>query len=325
MKYKNTVRCMFIKPESLKEALDHTVMVIDKTGFGLKKDMGGMNSSYYIQYMLEKALIDHTVKYHNVRINGTMMYKYERDIDDGKEEEERSLRCPTYYYLNNEPKKKYPFCKYVWFNLDGTPSEETKKTEYYTYKKKMLDAYLDGMRLRTNRMAKARRDDKKAITAVEKAERTGDWSDINPADTFAIKNVSTRRKMLSHFSVKEIVDSQNPEVVDEAELNNSKYKLIKFKQTLDESVPFTHCYYLEMINVSTGETHLEGVAPYIKNNDITWGQFAKRNTLHAETVEAALAWRDNDLVVEDNYVSDGTQNQVFEKMDKSYNQPVALS
>ena len=325
-KYKNEVRCMFRRPESLEDALDHTAMVCNKTGFGLKKGMRGMKSTYYISFMLERMQIDHVSKYHTIRIPGTMMYKTESDIDSNKKASESSLRCPSYYFLPNDSKKKYPFAKYPWFNYDGTPSEDVmKNNEYYIQKKKMLDAYLEGMRLRTNRMAKGRRADKKAIAAVEKAELTGNWSDINPGDTFAIKNVSTRRKMLSHFSVKEIVDSQDPITVDEAELNNSKYKLIKFKQTIDENAPFTHCYYLEMINVSTGETHLEGVAPYIENNDITWGEFAKRNTLYAETVEAALAWRDRDIQVKDTHTSSGQQNEAFDAMQKSYNQPIVLS
>lgn len=326
IKYKNQVRIMYRKPESLQDAINNTVMVCDKSGFGMKTEMEGLTNSYYANYMLEIMQVDHLSKYHNIRIEGTIMSKNEQDIVDGLEEEMKQLRCPTYYYLPNEPKAKYPFARGNWYNYDGTPSEDTvKNSEHYKYRKEMLDAYLDGMRLRTNRMASGRRADKKAIAAVEKAEYSGDWSNINPADTFAIKNVSTRRKMLSHFSVKEIVDSQNPITVDEAELNNSKYKLIKFEQTIDEDAPFTHCYYLEMLNVSTGETHLEGVAPYIENNDITWGSFARRNTLYAETVEAALAWRDRDLEIKESYTSSGQQNDEFDAMKKSYNQPVALS
>jgi len=327
-KYKGKVRILFRKPENLEDALNNTVLVCDKTGFGMKKEMRGQKSSYHCSYMLEHMHIDHVSKHHGVTVNGTIMYRSEQDIDTGVEEEEKNLHCPTYYYLPNDLKNKYPFVKYMWYNLDGTPSEETKKSEYYIHKKNMLDAYLDGMRLRTNNMSKRRRIDKKAITAVEKAEQSGDWSNIDPADTFKIKNVSTRRKMLSHFSVNEIIKSQNPETVDTAEINGSKYKLIKFEQTISEDVPFTHCYYLEMLNVSTGETHLEGVAPYIKNNDIMWGQFAKRNTLYAETVEAALAWRDRDNNVENeegNFRSSGELNEKYDSIDKSYNQPVAIS
>jgi len=326
IKHKNKLHFMFHKPENLEDALKNTMMMCDKTGFGMRVEKGGITNSYYTNYMLENMGIDHVSKYHNIRIEGTIMSKHESEIDSNSKEEMKQLRCPTYYYLPNEPKKKYPFAKGSWFNYDGTPSQDTiDNNEYYKYKKEMLDAYIEGMRLRTNRMATGRRADKKAIDAVEKAEYSGDWSNIDPADTFAIKNVSTRRKMLKHFSVQDIVNSQNPITVDEAELNNSKYKLIKFAQTIDVDAPFTHCYYLEMLNVSTGETHLEGVAPYIENNDIMWGQFAKRNTLYAETVEAALAWRDQDIVVKNDYDSGGSKNIEFEKMKKSYNQPVALS
>tara|TARA_R110002012_G_scaffold8195_6_gene37851 strand:- start:21715 stop:22848 length:1134 start_codon:yes stop_codon:yes gene_type:complete len=331
-KHKGKVYVNWQIPESKEEGMDRPLMVCDKTGFGELKnvDSNDYATSYYASSTLDAMQVDHIQKCHNVSITGTIMYKTTEAIKDKvKDEKHAAIYCPSYYYLANDPKTKYAFAPLMWFNWDGSPSKDTlENNEYYHYRKKMLDAYLDGMRMRTNRMATARRANNKAIALVDAASLSGDWSHVDPADTFKIQNVSTRRKMLSHFSVEQIVASQNPETVDTDELNGSKYELIKFPQTIDENAPFTHCYYLKMLNVSTGETHLEGVAPYIENNDITWGQFAKRKTLYAETVQAALAWRDRDVNENGSrgeYQSDGQKNASFDLEDKFYNQPIALS
>ena len=327
-KHKGVVYANWNVPSNVEEGIKNAIFCCDKTGFG-EKDKVGYGNAYYVTYMLEYLQIDHVNKHHSISVAGTIMSKDSEMIDKKQKENHQAIYCPNYYYLANDTKNKHPFCPNMWFNWDGSPSKDTlENSEHYKYKKKMLDAYLDGMRLRTNRMSTARRADKKAILMVENAELNGDWSLVDPADTFKIKNVSTRRKMLSHFNVEQIVASQNPETVDTDELNGSKYELIKFPQTVDENAPFTHCYYLKMLNVSTGETHLEGVAPYIKNNDITWGQFSRRKTLYAETVKAALAWRDRDVDERGShgeYQSDGAKNQSFDKELKMYNQPIALS
>jgi len=327
-KHKGRVYVSWQLPDDVKEGIDKSIFNCDRTGFG-QRNQRGYNGTYYVAQMLEHMHIDHVSKHHSVTITGTIMSKDCEMIEKDQKEIHRAIYCPQYYYLASDPKVKHPYCTNMWFNWDGTPSKDTlENNEYYKYRKAMLDAYLNGMRMRTNRMSTARRADKKAILVVEHAESSGDWSLVDPADTFKIRNVSTRRKMLSHFNVEQIVAAQNPETVDTDELNGSKYELIKFPQTVDENAPFTHCYYLKMLNVSTGETHLEGVAPYIENNDITWGQFSRRKTLYAETVQAALAWRDRD--VNENgaggeYRSDGAKNQTFDKELKKYNQPIALS
>ena len=327
-KHKGVIYASYRIHENKEEGMRNAIFSCDKTGFGQKNGKGNGNS-YYVCYMLEHLQIDHLSKHHSISITGTIMGKDSEMIEKGEKEDHQAIYCPQYYYLANDPISKYPFCTNMWFNWDGTPSKDTlQNNEYYKYRKAMLDTYLDEMRLRTNRMSTARRADKKAILTVDNAELNGDWSSVDPADTFKIRNVSTRRKMLSHFNVEQIVAAQNPETVDTDELNGSKYELIKFPQTVDENAPFTHCYYLKMLNVSTGETHLEGVAPYIEDNDITWGEFSIRKTLYAETVQAALAWRDRDVNengVGGEYQSDGAKNKSFDKELKAYNQPVALS
>jgi hypothetical protein len=269
------------------------------------------------------------VKRHGITVSGQIKYKNYVAIEEKKPAVMTDLFCPT-YIVNGNNHDKIALAPGMIFNWDSSISKETLKNgKHYREEQKMLDSYLDGMRLRTNRMAKSRRLDTKVVRTVNAAELSGDWSAISPSDTFNIKNVSTRRKMLTKFSVEEIVNSMNPETVDTAELNNSNYELIKFPQTIDENEPFTHCYYLRMINVSTAETHLEGVAPYIKDNERTWGAFSKDKCLYAETVEAALAWRDRDVedAKDNNALSNTTHviSKEYESAVKAYNQPVALS
>jgi len=227
-----------------------------------------------------------------------------------KEDDSRwTQQCPDYYLYDsgNEKdakvkKKKIPVFGSMVLAYDGNclnlDSEEGIK------KTKQLDEYLDLMRLRTNKMAKARRLDKKAVAAIEHAEATGNYLAINPADAFKVKNVSERRKYLSQYSVEEIVESTKYEVCDKSELNGSKYELIKFPIE-DPTSTVSMCYYLKMINVSTDEVHLEGVGPYGDSGGI-----------EEETVKAALMWRD--------------QEQMYEKNDDGvihhdYNAPIAIS
>ena len=161
------------------------------------------------------------------------------------------------------------------------------------------------MRVRTNLMAKARRYDKKAVASINHAEETGNYLGVNPADAFKVKNVSTRRKYLEKYSVEQIVESMKYEVCDKADLNGSKYELIKFPLS-DPTSSISMCYYLKMINVSTDEVHLEGVGPYKESNGI-----------EAETVKAALMWRDQERMLSSTV--DG------EEIYHDYNAPVAIT
>ena len=225
-------------------------------------------------------------------------------------------QCPNYYlYSYKEDKnghnvnKKIPLFSTMVLDYSGDclnmDSEEAKKVQA------QLDKYLDLMRKRTNRMAKARRDEKKAIAAAEHAKSTDNWLAVNPADTFKVRNVSTRRLYLDHFSVEEIVESMKPEILDKSTINNSEYELVKFEL---DPVEHEFAYYLKMLNPSTGETHLEGVGPYEATNSSGAG-------IEEETVEAALMWRDGERMYIKGVGEDG--ESVKQKID--YNAPLAIT
>lgn len=228
---------------------------------------------------------------------------------DELQEDENSWRqqCPDYYIYDSgneedehEKNEKIPVFGGMVLAYDGKCLN--LDSEQGMEKQKLLDKYLDLMRLRTNRMAKARRDEKKAIAAARNAKETNNWILVDPADAFKVRNVSTRRLYLEHFSVEEIVKSMNPEVLDKSSINDSEYELLKFEI---DPIEKEQAYYLKMLNPSTGETHLEGVGPYDGNNGI-----------EEETVEAALMWRDSEAM----YVGNGD-----EKVKVDYNSPIAIS
>jgi hypothetical protein len=311
-------------PKNIDDGMERSFFSADKAGFQ-DGQADHWHSSYTIQNILEMMGADVEIKRHGIDIPGQIKYKDGESIEKKKPAIMKNLFCPT-YIVNGNNHDKIVLSGGMKFNWDSSVSEETlKNSENHRELQKMLDAYLDGMRLRTNRMAKGRRLDNKVVRTINAAEISGDWSAISPSDTFNIKNVSTRRKMLTKFSVEEIVNAMDPETVDTAELNNSKYELIKFPQTIDANEPFTHCYYLRMLNVSTGETHLEGVAPYIENNTRTWGAFSTDKCLYAETVKAALAWRDRDVEDAKKNNPHNPMKNEYERVVEEYNQPVALS
>jgi len=224
-------------------------------------------------------------------------------------------QCPDYYIYNTGKKddnghyvgqKKIPIFSTMLLDYNGDclnmDSEDGKNAVT------KLDNYLDLMRKRTNRMAKARRDEKKAIAAARNAEETNNWLAVNPADTFKVRNVSTRRLYLDHFSVEEIVESMKPETLDKSTINSSEYELIKFEL---DPVEKEYAYYLKMLNPSTGEVHLEGVGPYNDNDGI-----------EEETVEAALMWRDREKMYIDLPSGDSGENQ---RVKIDYNAPMAIT
>ena len=281
-------------PQTKEEAKNPTFICTKKS---IKVLKGG--SSWVPQRILESlAYRSHLIEFKNHWLR----------FDD---EEGKRIRCPDYYLFDDpdnpdELRKKYVIYPKMEMNYNGKPMDYESK-EALEYRAR-LDNYLDMMRVRTNLMAKARRHDKKAVAAIDHAEETGNYLGVNPADAFKVKNVSTRRKYLSKYSVEEIVESMKYEVCDKADLNGSSYELIKFPVE-DPTSRFSMCYYLKMINVSTDETHLEGVGPYTPGKG--------NQGIEEETVKAALMWRDQERLK--GLEVDG------ETVYHDYNAPVAIT
>ena len=215
---------------------------------------------------------------------------------EAEDTEMYAIKCPVYYtYRTEVPGKtkaiicKIPLYEGITFNFDGIPNNTN--TEKAKQAQKAFDLYFDHYRSRQQTLRKANTENREATNRIHRARSENNFNQVRPEDAFKVRNVSERRLYLEHFSIQEIIEKMNPEVVNKANFNNTEYELIKFPHP-DPNNRFPNCYYLKMINPSTGEVHLEGVGPYQDSNGIK-----------EETVEAALKWRDGDGAVD---VKDGS-------------------
>ena len=127
------------------------------------------------------------------------------------------------------------------------------------------------------------------------------WDMIPMDDVFRHRNATLRSNIIEHYGMNAIIGTLEHEVVDEDTIDGRYYKLLDVTipdfsnvRSIDDPVNNTDSYkglYLEMINPSTGESHFEGVP-----NAGTDGW--SNNSLKEATVKAALAWRDNDLLMQ---------------------------
>ena len=120
------------------------------------------------------------------------------------------------------------------------------------------------------------------------------WDMIPVDDVFKHRNATLRSNIIEHYGMNAIINTLEYEVVDEDTIDGRYYKL------LDVTIPdFSNAndndsykgLYLEMINPSTGESHFEGVPNAGLGG---WNN----SSLQEATVKAALAWRDNDLMIQ---------------------------
>lgn len=201
---------------------------------------------------------------------------------------------------------KIPMYQGMKFNFDGVPMNlDCKKAKE---SQEAFDTYMEHYRTRQQILRKANKDDKEATFAIHKARSENNFERIRPEDAFKVRNVSERRLYLEKFPVEEIIKHMTDvDVCDTSTVNDSEYSLVKFPHP-DPNNRFTHCYYLKMLNPSTGETHLEGVGP-----------FGEWDGIRAETVEAALAWRDGDGRVSS---EDG---RIDQSRNSEYEAPLAIS
>jgi hypothetical protein len=127
------------------------------------------------------------------------------------------------------------------------------------------------------------------------------WDMVPIDDVFRHRNATLRSNIIEHYGMNAILATLEIKVVDEDTIDGRYYKLLDVTipdfsnvRSIDDPVNNTDSYkglYLEMINPSTGESHFEGV-PNAGNDG--WSN----NSLKEATVKAALAWRDNDLLVQ---------------------------
>ena len=160
-----------------------------------------------------------------------------------------------------------------------------------TENRKYTEAILDADRKQNNANARSRYQHNKSTKKWTEAQKTGDYSKIEITDIFKVRNVTHKTEMLEHFGPHEVIDSLEHKVLDKDNIGGRAYRLLAVKvPTIAADTTYDYCNYLEMINPSTGEVHIEGIP-----NSPMEGRWNNPNTtLQEESVKCALAWRDGD-------------------------------
>ena len=145
-----------------------------------------------------------------------------------------------------------------------------------------------------NAASRSHYHNKQAMIRLNKAEQTGDYNKhMRMDDVFKLHNVTDRRDVITHFGMDTIIASLDSKIVDKDTVSDNYYELIEIDiPDKRELTGYRKGTYLRMINPSTEEIHFEGVPNYeppaLGNNRIAW-----RNRIQQKTVQAALAWRND--------------------------------
>ena len=128
----------------------------------------------------------------------------------------------------------------------------------------------------------------KVVYKLRKAQETGDYSNLCINDIWYLTNVTHRTELINHFGMENIVEELDYYVKHKNTINGNEYELLSVKipdLTPNAAEELREANYLKMINPTTGETHIEGVANFVSN----WNE---RDPINS--VGMALAWRNGD-------------------------------
>ena len=161
---------------------------------------------------------------------------------------------------------------------------------------KAYDDLIETNRQERNAASRSNYHNKQAMIRLNEAEQTGDYNKyMRMDDVFKLHNVTDRRNVIAHFGMDTIIATLDHKLVDVDTVGNNYYELIEIDiPDNGELTGYRKGTYLRMVNPSTEEIHFEGVPNYEvpppPGNRIGW-----RNRIEANTVKAALAWRNDNL------------------------------
>ena len=175
----------------------------------------------------------------------------------------------------------FTYCKFSWEGelISRVPKEAQEITNA------ALKTDKDTIN-RNNRMGYA---NTKIVRKLKEAKETDDWSKLNVEEIFTLRNVTHRTELINHFGMETILNKLDHSILDKNDVNGNKYELLSV--VIPDTTPgamegaSANGNYLKMMNPTTDEIHIEGVA----NETSNWG--GKR----IDTVLAALAWRDGEI------------------------------
>ena len=118
---------------------------------------------------------------------------------------------------------------------------------------------------------KERAQERKALRDKIKAIQKADPSTLKSQDLHRETNVEVRKALINRIGIAKVLSDLKAKVLD----TQGEYQLVDLQFATDSDTPWAQNPrpYLKMKNPSTGEIHVEGVAP------------------HCQTVQEALAWR----------------------------------
>ena len=184
---------------------------------------------------------------------------------------------------------KFEFCPFnkMEFNWHGELISPIPK-----YAQKTYDKWHKAKRTLINAQSRARYAQNKAEREFKSYEKNGKIDEYPVENVFKLRNAQLRQIAIEKIGLAKILAPYETKLVHNDVVDGREYELIDIKlpgiaRTGFNSrfTPEKWCLYLKMINPTTGEIHLEGVA---RKTDNSWDYIPE------ETVAGALAWRDGE-------------------------------
>ena len=180
-----------------------------------------------------------------------------------------------------------PFKK-MEFNWHGkliSPIPQYAQKRYNTWHKAKRD--------RINLQSRQRYAQNAAEREFKKRHKNGTLDEYDVKKVFTLQNAQVRQIAIEEIGLAKIMAPYETKVINKDTVNGLEYELVDI---LMPGIPNPRgwgggitsekwCLYLKMINPTTSEIHLEGIARKSDNGS---------NYIPEETVKGALAWRDNE-------------------------------
>jgi len=183
----------------------------------------------------------------------------------------------------------YARIRFDWSGKMISPIPQYIVKKYAKWNRKMKDG--------RNADARARYAQQKAERTFKKHRTDNTLDQWNPQDVFKLKNAQLRQQAIEAVGIETVLKDCPTIIIDTNTVDGRPYELIEVEIPAminrtnygSNTISAKKCLYLKMLNPSTGEYHLEGVA---RKSDNSWDHVPE------ETVIGALAWRDGENIQE---------------------------
>lgn len=203
----------------------------------------------------------------------------------------------------------YGRMKFDWSGKMISPIPKYIVKKYAKWVRKMKDE--------RNADSRARYAQHKTERVFKKHRTDNTLDQWDPQDVFKLKNARLRQQAIEAVGIENVLKDCPTVIIDTNTVDGRPYELIEVEiPTMiyhasygSNTISTKKCLYLKMLNPSTGEYHLEGVA---RKSDNRWDYVPE------ETVLGALAWRDGENAEE-------SWNGVSKSEDWNYLKPIVIT